>query len=358
MSDQALKNGPYDVHFGGPDLPARRLRDVLAERVAAVPAGGAIDWVTYYFRDRPLAEELLRAHRRGVSVTLTLEGQPRTGHANDAVVRILSGPAGLGEGLRVATFPRVPIPWGGMKRPRLHEKLYCFSHPEPIAYIGSFNPSGDEPEDEPEILDEIGDQDRGHNVLVGFREPSLVTGFVTHARWLHRSSRHVLSGCLTRACRALTSDDNEIHFLPRLRPHPAVRSLGRFGAGARIRMAGSHIKGAGVVNTLVKMAGNGADFQILAEHTQRRVPTKVERRLRTAGVAIRRVTHPEDLPMHNKFVLAEEGADRWAVFGSFNWTTRSFWINREICAISSDRRLFDAFAERWEALETQSSRDF
>ena len=40
------------VCFGGPDLPARRLRNLLEEQVRAVPGGGSIDWVTYYFRDR------------------------------------------------------------------------------------------------------------------------------------------------------------------------------------------------------------------------------------------------------------------------------------------------------------------
>ena len=48
-----------EIYFGGPDLPPRRLRDVLAERVAEVPTGGAIDWVTYYFRDWRLADTQL-----------------------------------------------------------------------------------------------------------------------------------------------------------------------------------------------------------------------------------------------------------------------------------------------------------
>jgi len=88
--------GGYEVHFGGPDLPVCRLRNLLAERIAAVPAGGAIDWVTYYFRDRKLAGELLRAHHRGVRVTVTLEKHPRTSHANEAVAAMLSGQGGLG----------------------------------------------------------------------------------------------------------------------------------------------------------------------------------------------------------------------------------------------------------------------
>lgn len=52
--------------------------------------------------------------------------------------------------------------------------------------------------------------------------------------------------------------------------------------------------------------------------------------------------------MHNKFLLAEDGTSRSVAFGSFNWTTRSFWLNREICVISRDPELFRTFEERWE----------
>jgi phosphatidylserine/phosphatidylglycerophosphate/cardiolipin synthase-like enzyme len=57
--------------------------------------------------------------------------------------------------------------------------------------------------------------------------------------------------------------------------------------------------------------------------------------------------------MHNKFVLVEQKNRRWVVFGSYNWSTLSYWINQEICAISSEPKLFEAFTERWEALEAQ-----
>jgi hypothetical protein len=43
---------PGDVHFGGPDRAPGFLRDLLAERDAAVSSGGAIDWVTHCFRGR------------------------------------------------------------------------------------------------------------------------------------------------------------------------------------------------------------------------------------------------------------------------------------------------------------------
>jgi phosphatidylserine/phosphatidylglycerophosphate/cardiolipin synthase-like enzyme len=105
---------------------------------------------------------------------------------------------------------------------------------------------------------------------------------------------------------------------------------------------------------MLKLARRGASLEILAEPTLRRVSLKAERRLAEAGIPFRRITHAERLPMHNKFVLVEQNSRRWVVFGSYNWSTLSFWINQEICAISSQPQLFEAFAERWEMLEAQN----
>lgn len=341
---------PAEVHFGGPDLPARRLRDLLEEHVRAVPAGGRIDWVTYYFRDRRLAEALLEARRRGVGVRLTLEGRPRTEHASDRVIARLAGPDGLGEGFRTVRMWPIPTPPGKLRYPHLHEKLYCFSHPEPLALVGSFNPSGDDPEEDPAVIDEIRDQDRGHNLLVAFRDPRLVAGLLAHADWLQRTRVPGLLGALAHANRPIASGATEIHFLPHPGRHPLLLRLADLGKSARVRIAGSHVKGAGIVRALAGLTRRVASVDLIAEHTERRVPSQVGERLRTAGIRFRRTADPEGLPMHNKFVLAEDGDRRWVAFGSFNWTTRSFWINREILAVSSDPDLFATFDERWREL--------
>jgi len=343
------------VHFGGPDMPAYRLRDLLAERVAAVPPGGAIDWVTYYFRDQRLAKELLRAQRRGVKVNVTVEKNPRTAHANETVFKILSGLNGLGSGFRALSFRQAPRPFGGIWKPHLHEKLYCFSHPRPMAFVGSFNPSGDGPDDDPAIIREIGDQDRGHNVLVGLSDPLLVERLVEHARWIHRAKCTMLHRFTAVANRPVKGENTTIHFWPRVRPHPAVQFLLRLGAGARIRIVASHIKGTPVVKSIIRLAQNGAIVEILAEPTLRRVPVAAEQRLAQAGIPFRRITHPERLPMHNKFVLAEKSGQRWVIFGSFNLTMRSYWLNYEIGAISTNDQLIDAFAERWENLAARGN---
>ncbi len=250
--------GLYDINFGGPDLPPGRLRDLLAERVAAVPSGGTIDWVTYYFRDRRLAKELLRAHRRGVRVTVTLDGRPRTEHANDDVVTMLSGRNGLGDGLHVMPLAGVPTFNGKRWNPHLHEKLYCFSHPQPVAYIGSFNPSGDHPEEHPEVIREIGDQDRGHNVLVGIHDPVLVQHLRANARWIFRARHPLFHRFSNFANRRYGGADTQIYFWPRMRPHPVIKFLNRIAPGAYIRVVASHIKGNCMARAMLRLSRCGA----------------------------------------------------------------------------------------------------
>lgn len=341
-----------EIHFGGPDFRSGRLRDLLAEHIAAVPPGGSIDWVTYYFRDRQLAKHLLEAHHQGVRVTVTIEGCPRSRTANDAVTAILAGPDGLGKGFRTISLPGVPTPSGRPWKPNLHEKLYCFSHPKPVALIGSFNPSGDNPEIRPDIVLEIGDHDRGHDLLVGLHRPKLVDRLTAHARMLNSTRPHLLQRFSPRLNRSLKDGNTEIFFWPRVRKNPVMRFLHQVGPGARIRIAASHLKGKATVSALINLAPCAASLEILSEPTLRRVPMQVERMFSKAGIPFARVEHPEGLPMHNKFVLVEKSGQRWVIFGSFNWTTRSYWLNYEIGAISTDDILFKAMSRRWELLKS------
>jgi hypothetical protein len=290
-----------------------------------------------------------------VGVRVTLDGFPRTPDANAAVVALLSGPGGLGGGLRLARSRLDGTPLGRLWRPRLHEKLYCFTHPRPTAFLGSFNPSGDEPEERPEIVEEIRDQDRGHNLLVEIADPELAVPLAEHARQLHRKAWHgPLDRMAPSANRALRHGELEIHFWPRVLPNPVLRLLRGLGPGARVRLAASHLSGPSALRALLGLAARGVALELLTEATARRVPPAAERRLAAAGVPIRRVEHPEGLPMHCKFALVEAPGQRRAVFGSFNWTEPSRRMNREIGAICGDAKLFDALAERWEALEAQA----
>ncbi len=389
MATEAARNPLPRLLLGGGWRSPGVLRDELERRIAAVPAGGSIDWVTYYLRDFRLARALAAARRRGVRVTVTVAARPRTAAANREVAAFLASDAGLGRGFRELLLPG--FAWRGL-RPRLHGKLYCFSHPYPCALIGSFNPSGNlygdpvresfscscvdrEGRDllppaaagsaaaEAAILAEIGDQDRGYNLLVEFTAPRLVRGLVLQARWLQRSR----PGWGWRAAfylnRHLRQDDTEIFFGPRLRPHPVWRLLKELPPGARVRLAASHLRGRGVVSRLLRLPRRGVRLEILADATERRVPTRVVERFRAAGVGVLRVGFNSGLPMHDKFMLIEvpnrgrEAGRELVVFGSFNWTTRSYWFNFEIGALSAAPALHHAFAARWRELRAAAGAD-
>lgn len=344
-----------DIYFGGPDQPVGYLRDVLEKHIAAVPAGGFIDWVTYYFRDLRLAEALIQARKRGVKVTVSLAGKPRTSDANDAVISMLSGPDGLGDGLRIVVFPGLPAPAGRTWSPQLHEKLYCFSHPKPIAIIGSFNPSGNNPEKRPDIIREIGDHDRGYNVLVGIADPELVTQLVRHARKLNATPPGFFYRFSADANQAIQSADTTIYFWPRVRPHPVIQFLSQISSDSHVRVVASHIRSGSAVNLMIALANRGVALEIYAESTYRRVTANVEQQLISAGVQFRRIKTSEYLPMHCKFVLVKDNNQIWSIFGSFNWTNPSFWLNHEIAAISTNPMLYSAFSECCDLLKNEES---
>jgi len=342
----------FKVYFGGPDKPLGALRNLLSDKIDAVPAGGSIDWVTYYFRDRPLAQKLIDAAARGVKVTLVLEGKPRIVDANRQVISILSGEKGLGSGFRTIALPGVPSPPGIGWKPQLHEKIYCFSHPQPTALFGSFNPSGDFPEEDPAILWKIGNHNVAHNALVATRDAKMVDLLVSHIRSLHLDGSSVFYRFFGRAQHSLDFGHTVLHFWPRIGRHPVEMFLDGFGDGARVRIAASHIRSSQSVSRLIELSQRGAQVEVLSEFTNRRVPLKTEKRLRAAGVTFERLGLLQNVPMHLKLVLAENEYGKWAVFGSFNWTLPSYWLNHEIAAITSDAHVFDEFDRRWNELRS------
>lgn len=338
----------HRVYFGGPDRPVGFLRDLLADRVARVPAGGSIDWVTYYLRDRRLAAALVQARQRGVDVRVTLEGHPRTPRANDAVIEMLEG--GLGNGLRVVRGHLDGTPLGKISRPRLHEKLYCFSDPSPAAFVGSFNPSSDSPEADPEVIELIGDHDRAHNVLVELGDPDLVRNLRDHARNLHTARNGCFDRFAASSNRALHCAGYAVHFWPRIRGHPIMGMFRDLERGSRLRIAASHVSGPSSLSGFCALAARGVRIEMLTEATRRRVPLDAEQRLTHAGISVRRVVGDEWIPMHNKFALVETSRLKSTIFGSFNWSEPSYRFNREIGVVAEDPALFEAFAARWDRL--------
>ena len=251
------------IEFGGPDLPPCRLRDLLQSHVDASPPGSRIDWATYYFRDRALAEALIRASDRGVRVNLAMEPDPRRAGANDAVIALL-GAHGLGGGFHLYR----PAP---RDRGHLHAKIYAFSHPD-VAWIGSFNPSGDDPEDA-DVIAEIGDQDRGHNLLLGIEDIRIAAALRRH---VHRLAKWSPVPLFLRPAfnHTVRSAGSRLYFYPRLLTYPLERSISRMKAGDRLRGAISHLKPGELTRQMTKAVDRGAKIDLLVHDTMRRVPSE------------------------------------------------------------------------------------
>ncbi|MEE3329333.1 MAG: phospholipase D-like domain-containing protein [Myxococcota bacterium] len=337
------------VHLGGPGSRDGALRDLLVARVRASGRGDLIDFVTYYFRDRRLAAELAAAAGRGVEVRVTLEARPRRADANTAVAAQLARPVGdggIGGGLKL--LEHSPLLPGTRARPRLHEKLYVFSNP-PTAFVGSFNPSGDDPELAPEVTQEIGDHDRGYNLLVELRDSALVEALTSHARNI-QTGRH---GFFERFQRdpSLSDEQTELAFWPRVGAHPFFAKLGELGGGDRARIVASHVSGKAAIRALAAAASRGANVELLSHANARRFPQDTEARLRASGVVVQRVGTEATHPMHDKFALLDCAGVRCAAFGSYNLNTQSRWLNHEIGVFTRDAGVYTALEQRWEQLQ-------
>lgn len=324
------------VEFGGPDHPPRRLRDLLQNTVDSSPVGSRIDWATYYFRDRALAEALIRASDRGVRVTLVLEPDPRREGANDAVIAMLRE-HGLNGGFHLYNP-------GPVNRGHLHAKIYAFSDPD-IAWIGSFNPSGDEPEDA-EVVAEIGDQDRGHNLLLGVNQPRLTAALRRHvgrlAKW-----RPLLPKWRLHFNRSIEDHGSRLYYYPRLRPFLVEHEIARLKAGDRFRGAISHLKKGEMTRQLEKAVKRGVVVKLLVHDTERRVPSELVDNLSSAGVEIVRVRHPDEFPMHAKFLLVDHRGERSAWLGSHNFNKKSLRRNAEILLRTTDATVISALERRF-----------
>ncbi len=174
--------------------------------------------------------------------------------------------------------------------------------------VGSLNPSGNSPED-PRIVRKIGDQDRGHNFLAEL-SGGAVAPLVAHARALHDHPPGVLEQFSAQGNRPIRAGTLRAYFFPRL-SSPLDALLRSLQPGSRLRIAASHLRDGGIAATLVMLATSGVRVELLTEETQRRVPERIEAQLLASGVTFVRYHHPDHLPMHNKFVLAETPQGRW-----------------------------------------------
>jgi len=338
---------PSAIFWGGPDRPSRCLRNLLEERIHAVPPGGEILWVTYYFRDEALAEALLQAKRRGVKVRVAIEGNPRTCAVNSRVLKLLGGNRGLGGGLRAIRHRLVDNRF--FRISRLHEKMYYFSHPVPSVMVGTFNPSGTQPED-PDIIRKIGDQDRGHNMLMNIVDPVLVEGFHEHALHLFNTLHGPWERYLSINNRLISSGKTRAIFFPRSKWADFYRLFEGLKPGNTLRMAVSHFNDRGICKLLFALAQRGVHVEIIAHATLRRVPSWVEEQMLRYKIIFHRYVHPEGLPMHNKFMLIDTSAHRIVTFGSMNLSVRSLHANHELLVADENPEVYQAFRHRWEEM--------
>jgi len=325
------------VYFGGPDQPSGHLRDLLARHVDAVPQGGEILWSTYYFRDLGLAEALVRARQRGVTVKLCLEASPKLASANQPVRERLAAAAGLGDNFK-AIKHLLPA--------HLHEKIYYFSHPSPVALVGSFNPSGNTPEDA-DVIREIGDQDRGHNCLIALEHPAAVANLRRHVLSLHAGGGGV-SAYFDRPARSdYKSERLNIFYYPRWDSAIVARLIGG-RKYHRIRIAASHFRDMSLARLLARQAQAGTSVTVIAHDTLRRVPRRIEAFAKSNGLSLIRYAHPQALPMHAKFILLEAAGFRRVLFGSMNLTLTSRFLNNEVLvALDDEPDIFAAFEARF-----------
>lgn len=340
-----------NVFFGSPRRPANRLRDLLEAKIDAVPAGGEIAWATYYFRDEGLARALVAARGRGVKVTVAVEGRPRQRTANQRVVRFLQARGALGEGCRPVVYR---LPSGpGFRVPRLHEKIYYFSSPAPHALIGSFNPSGSEVP-EPELIKKIGDQDRGYNFLAEIVHPRLVEALHERVIDSHGLDVPELWAWRRRRATPVNVGNSQLYFFPSAESSPLEKALADLIPGAAVRIATSHFNDPGFLRLIARLARNNVSVSIIAHDTTRRVPTSVEAALGGHSmISFRRYQHPQGFPMHNKFILVDEGSRRRAFFGSLNLSQRSLRGNREVLLVTQQADVYARFDECWQEMSRE-----
>jgi hypothetical protein len=232
----------------------------------------------------------------------------------------------------------------------LHSKIYLFSHPRPTALVGSFNPSGDVPEDDA-IIAEIGDQDRGHNLLVEFETTQFVVSLRDHVLNLARP----MARFWLDQNRPVRATEATAWFYPRLSPGIIDQRLAALKAGSAICGAISHLKTGGLAHHIAQAARNGTSVRLVVHDTTRRVPDQAIAMLREAGVEIARYVHPEALPLHAKFLLIDEPGRRTAYFGSLNYNPRSRWLNRELLIASSHEAIVDGLAMRFAQIRAEAT---
>lgn len=334
-----------NILFGGPDKEKNILRNKLLTYIQQTPSNGEIRWMCYYFNEPTLFNALIEASQRGVNIELILDGNPRTPEINQASLTTLKDyPA-----IKFTTVNTKPL-WkylGIDWHAHMHSKLYYFSLPKPCVFIGSYNPTADLQYIKQSLIESIGDHSISHNVLVKIEEEKVVACLLQYfnnmkiPNYLHWGRFKAVNNNRQKY------KQWDINFLPRYKSHPIHTLLERKDKSASIKCAISHLKGPGIERPLIKAIKNGKNVEVILDSTKRRVSQNKLTYLERHKIKCHQIKTDNHALMHNKFIIYKSDMEHCVLFGSFNWSRRSWWLNHEILACSRNEDIITGFEQRW-----------
>ena len=121
-----------------------------------------------------------------------------------------------------------------------------------------------------------------------------------------------------------------------------------------IKCAISHLKGPGTINALSSAIKSGNSIEILLDASERRVSQKFLSFLKQKQINYYQPLLPDNCLMHNKFILYEDDYQSSVMFGSYNWSTRSKFLNHELIAHTTNNNVIAAFKQRWQEIITNN----
>lgn len=347
-------NTTSNTIFGGPDKDKNILRDTLLAHIEALPSNSHTYWMSYYFNEPELFKALISASQRGVKVEIIIEGNARCSHINQACITTLNNH----ENIKIILARSKPI-WEyiGIKwHAHMHSKLYYFSHPTPHAFIGSYNPTADTQSIDEKFIESIGDHTISHNVLVNINDNKLLKNTLNyfHKMQSNQHRRLALFSALNNKLPNIETQENSlesISLLPRLTPHPVNSLLKQKDNNAKILCAISHLKGPNIIKPLINASKAGKQIELILDSSKRRVPQKLLTLLERHHIKYRqlRPNHQHCL-MHNKFIIYQSDSTHCVLFGSFNWSMRSWWLNHEIIVTTHNKGVISDFEARWQEM--------
>ena len=331
------------VYFGGPDKEKHTLRDTLLKHIQNVPANGKIYWMCYYFNEPILFDALIAASNRGVEIKLIIEGNPRSSEVNVSCFKVLSEQTNISIAIKTSKpfWRYLGIHWHG----HMHAKMYYFSHPNPCVLIGSYNPTSDPHDINSHLIDQIGDHTISHNVLVKTHENVVTSNLIKHFCKIYDSTGYLRFSRLNNLTH--TSSEWHINFLPRYKSHSVSHLLSSKDKNVLIKCAISHLKGPAILDPLIKASRSEKIIEIIIGASKRRINQNTLTKLEQHKIKYRLITTDNHKLMHSKFIIYQSNKEYCVLFGSFNWSSRSWWLNNEIIACCRDEAVIRAFEQRW-----------